>query len=202
MMTWYIIRHADKEQGDFYNPRLGHQDQPISQKGRQDGQKLSSFFSDKQIAAIYVSAYQRTRQTIEAVAQQLRLMPMVDERLNEIDNGRIEGLTEPEIQQAFPEVWRAYVERSADFRFPGGETGTEAQRRIVDFFEEKRLLHYPDNIILVSHDGLIRLLMCYLVNMPVYKRWNFQVDLCGLMEVAYQPDVAAWQLIRFNQACR
>ena len=29
-MTVYIIRHAHKEKGDFYNPRLRHQDEPIS----------------------------------------------------------------------------------------------------------------------------------------------------------------------------
>ncbi len=33
-MTFYIIRHAHKEQGNFYNPRLRHQDEPISQAGR------------------------------------------------------------------------------------------------------------------------------------------------------------------------
>jgi hypothetical protein len=29
MTTWYIVRHAEKEPGDFYNPRLRHQDQII-----------------------------------------------------------------------------------------------------------------------------------------------------------------------------
>ena len=43
-MKWYIIRHADKEQGDFYNPNLRHQDQPISEKGHLKAQKLISYF--------------------------------------------------------------------------------------------------------------------------------------------------------------
>jgi hypothetical protein len=29
MPTFYIIRHARKELGDFYNPRLRHDDEPI-----------------------------------------------------------------------------------------------------------------------------------------------------------------------------
>jgi hypothetical protein len=33
-MTWYILRHAEKEAGDFYNPKLRHHDEPISRKGR------------------------------------------------------------------------------------------------------------------------------------------------------------------------
>jgi probable phosphoglycerate mutase len=60
MPTFYIIRHAQKEKGDFYNPRLRHQDQPLSQQGREESLKLWSYLCDKQISAIYVSAYQRT----------------------------------------------------------------------------------------------------------------------------------------------
>ena len=199
MTTFYIIRHADKERGDFYNPQLRHQDQPISQKGREETHRLASFFSDQPISAIYVSAYRRTGQTIEHVAQAHQLTPIVDERLNEIDNGCIDGLADEEIQQKYPQVWNSYIERTADFRFPEGETGAEAQKRVVDFLEEKRQQYSSGNIILVSHDGLIRLLMCYLVNIPVYNRWDFQVEPCGLMEICYQPDFEAWKLIRFNQ---
>jgi broad specificity phosphatase PhoE len=178
---------------------LRHQDQPISPKGRLQAQKLVSYFSDQSIAEIYVSAYQRTGQTIEYVAQAQQLTPIVDERLNEIDNGSIDGLADEEIRQRYPEAWKGYTERSADFRFPEGETGTEAQKRIVDFLEEKRQQYRSGDVILVSHDGLIRLLMCHIVGIPVYKRWNFQVDTCGIMEINYQPDFEAWKLIRFNQ---
>jgi probable phosphoglycerate mutase len=201
MTTAYIIRHAEKESGDFYNPRLRHQDQPISQKGQEDAQKLSSFFLDKQISKIYVSSYQRTRQTIAPVASQLQLTPVIDERLNEIDNGCFDGLSEEEIRQRFPDIWNAFIERKSDFRFPEGETGTEAQKRIIDLLEQINRPPESGNIILVSHDGLIRLLMCYIMQIPVYKRWNFHVDPCGIMEISYQPDFQEWKLIRFNQLC-
>ena len=201
MATVYIVRHADKEKGDFYNSLLRHQDQPISQKGHKDAQKLCPFFSDKQISKIYVSAYQRTIQTISYVVQQLNLTPIVDDRLNEIDNGCIDGLTEEEIQQRFPDVWKAYLKRTADFRFPEGETGEEAQRRIIDVLEQMKQLPDISNIILVSHEGLMRLLMCYVMQIPVYKRWNFQVDPCGIMEISDQQEITEWKLIRFNQIC-
>jgi broad specificity phosphatase PhoE len=95
-MTWYILRHAEKEQGNFHNPQLRHQDEPLSTKGRRDAQKLVTVFADKPIAAIYVSAYQRTWQTVTDVAEQLQLTPIVDERLNEIDNGLVDEMTESE----------------------------------------------------------------------------------------------------------
>lgn len=198
-MTWYILRHADKEAGDFYNPRLRHRDQPISEKGRCEALRLCSFFENKPISEIYVSGYQRTRQTIERVAEHLRLTPIIDERLNEIDNGALDGLSDQEIEQRFPETWQAFMERKSDFRFPDGETGAEAQRRIVEFLHQRHQQHGCDNIIIVSHDGLIRLLACYVMSIPVFKRWDFHVDTCGTMEISYQPTFGSWKLVRFNQ---
>ena len=119
-MSWYILRHADKAKGDFYNPQLRHQDEPISQMGQEQAQKLGAYFADKEITRIYVSAYQRTGQTIAPLAGHLKLLPIVDERLNEIDNGLFEGATEEELRQKFPTELQALRERKAAFRFPEG----------------------------------------------------------------------------------
>jgi broad specificity phosphatase PhoE len=198
-MTWYILRHAEKERGDFHNPHLRHQDRPLSDKGRQEAQKWAGYFTDKAITAIYVSGYIRTRQTIQPAAEGLQIVPVVDERLNEIDNGRVDEMTEEQFRQAYPEEWKAYCARTADFRYPGGETGAEAQSRIMDFVAEKRLEHPGENIVVVSHDGLIRLWVCSILGLPVYRRGDIQMDLCGLTEVSYQEEFGRWKLIRFNQ---
>jgi broad specificity phosphatase PhoE len=198
-MKWYIVRHADKEKGDFFNPKLRHQDQPISAKGRIEAQELYSFFGDKAAARIFVSEYVRTEQTIRYVAQKMKRSPIVDARLNEVDNGLIEGLSGQEIQQKFPAIWNAFKERDSDFQFPEGESGEEALDRIKSFMEEKQEL--DKDLILVSHDGLIRLLVCHILGIAVYRRWDFRVDTCGIMEIEYQPEFERWKLIRFNQKC-
>jgi broad specificity phosphatase PhoE len=108
-------------------------------------------------------------------------------------------MTEHEFEQTYPEVWQAYVARTADFRFPGGESGTEAQEWVRDFFEEKRRQHKDSDILLVSHEGLIRQMMCYVMGLPVYRRGDFRVNLCGLTELSYQEEYGRWRLLRFNQ---
>lgn len=199
-MKIHIIRHAEKVKGAYHNPYLRHQDEPISDQGRQDAEKLWSYFADRPIAAIYVSEYRRTGETIASVAGRLGLQPVVDRRLNEIDNGVIEGLTDEDIQARYPEVWRGFAERTVDFRFPGGETGEEVGSRVASFLDEKRRQHAGAEIIVVAHDGLIRLLVCHILGLPVYHRWNFQIDFCGIVEIAAEGD-AGWKLIRFNQRC-
>ena len=198
-MKWYIIRHADKEEGDFYNPKLRHQDPPISEKGGLKAQKLFSFFSGKPIDRIYISEYIRTEQTIKYLAEKKEISPIIDRRLNEIDNGLIEGMSEKALQQRYPDVWSAFQERDRDFQYPEGESGEEAQKRIELYFKDKQASNA--NLILVSHDGLIRLIMCHILEIPVYRRWDFQVDTCGIMEIEYQAAFQKWKLIRFNDVC-
>jgi broad specificity phosphatase PhoE len=195
-MKWYIIRHADREQGEFYNPILRHQDGPISKKGHLQAQKLISYFSDKLIDKIYVSEYIRTQQTIKYVAEEKKLSPIIDGRLNEIDNGLIEGLSEQELKQNYPNIWQDFRDRDRDFQFPEGESGEDVLNRVESFFKEK--LKSNEDLILVTHDGLIRLLICYILGLAVYRRWDFKTDFCGIMEIEYQPGFKKWKLIRFN----
>jgi broad specificity phosphatase PhoE len=196
-MKWYIVRHAEKEKGDYYNPILHHQDEPISLQGHTETQQLWTYFCGKPIARIYVSQYLRTGQTIEYVANKIGLSPITDERLNEIDNGALEGLTDQQVQQKFPEIWKAFKEKNHDFQFPDGESGEAALRRIKSFIKEKQ--ESKEDILIVSHEGLIRLFLCHILRLPVYQRWDFRVDFCGIMELEYQPDDGNWKLIRFNQ---
>lgn len=195
-MNWYIIRHGDKEAGDFYNPELRHQDQPISAIGREEAKNLVSYFDGKTISKIYISEYLRTRQTSEALANKLGLSQIVDSRINEIDVGVIEGMTAEEINQQYPDMWQAFRDRDRDFQFPEGESGEEVLARIKSFFNEKQ--NEVGDIILVSHDGWIRMLVCHILDIPSYRRWDFQVDTCGIMEIEYQPEYGCWKLVRFN----
>lgn len=61
MTTFYILRHAHKEFGGYYNPALRHQDEPITAIGKEVSQRLWSFFCDKQISGIYISCISAPR---------------------------------------------------------------------------------------------------------------------------------------------
>lgn len=196
-MKWYIIRHAEKEKGDYFNPILRHQDEPISSRGLVESQKLWDYFSGKTINRVYISQYKRTGQTIEFTARKLGLNPIKDARLNEIDNGLLDGMTDPQIEKKYPKVWKGFLERDHDFQFPGGECGEDARKRIESFLLEKQMDN--ENLIVVCHEGLMRLWLCHLMGLPVYRRWDFKVDFCGIMEIEFNPDYEKWKLIRFNQ---
>jgi len=199
MTTWYILRHAEKEAGDFPNPDLPLPDEPITARGQRQAEALVPFFAGRPIATVYVSAYRRTLQTAAPAARALGLTPQVDERLNEIDNSGVARLSDAQIREKYPGIWKAYTERISDFRWPGGETGGEARDRVTDFLAAARLRHGEADGLAVCHEGLIRLLACALLGLPVTRRWNFEVNYCGLMEIRWQPEHNDWRIVRFNQ---
>jgi probable phosphoglycerate mutase len=193
----YFVRHADKAVGNSYNARLRHQDQAISSRGRKQSKDIRKYFGNKGITSIFVSEYLRTTQTIAPLAKRLKIVPTVDPRLNEIDLGNIDGMTDEDFKAKYPHIWKAYQDRNADFRWPGGETGSEAQARIVNFLEE--LKEKSGNCIAVAHDGVIRLLFCHLMQIPVYRRFDLQIGTACAMEIEWNQDSLQWNLLRYNQ---
>ena len=135
-MKFYLVRHADKAKGDYFNPRLRHNDQPVSKFGRKQASKIEKYFHKLSIKSIYVSEYIRTEQTARPLGRKLKIDPIADYRLNEIDNGIIDKLSDDELREKYTEVWAAFQDRDSDFRWPEGETGLEAQERIVSFIIE------------------------------------------------------------------
>jgi broad specificity phosphatase PhoE len=104
--------------------------------------------------------------------------------------------TEQQIEQRFPETWDVYRSRAVDFRWPGGETGAEAQSRIVSFLEETR--PRAGGNLVVTHGGIVWLLLCHLLNIPVYQGANFRVEPTGYVEIVASDSEKGWTIVRSN----
>lgn len=196
-MKIFIVRHGDKEQGDYYNKSLKHQDQPLSEAGKCKSKNLLDYFEQKEIKKVIVSEYLRTELTAKYIAENKGLQVIKDKRLNEIDNGIIESMSDVEIKEKYPEFWNDFYSYSKDVRFPDGETGEEVKARQKELLDE--LIRNGEDVLLVSHEGYIRLLMCHLLDIPTYKRNLFKVDLCGIMEIEYDNKIKTYKILKFNQ---
>ena len=196
-MRLYIVRHGNRENTpSYYNERLLHQDFPITVEGEENALRLAEYFAAHPVKKLYVSEYQRAAQTAAPVANRLGLKPIVDARLNEIDNGVIEQLTDEEIIARYPEFWRDFMGGQIDVRFPEGETGEEVKARQADLLLD--LIARDEDCLLISHEGYIRLLLCHILGLPVYKRRLFHIDFCGITELLYDQQLGAWKVLRVN----
>jgi broad specificity phosphatase PhoE len=196
-MNLYYVRHGEKETSGVYNPKTRHTDPPLTPNGFLQAKRLARYFENRDIQKIYVSRYLRTRQTAAPVAQLKRLPVIEDARIDEIDVGDTETLSYSEIASTYPGFWAAFQGHQQDVRFPGGETGEEVITRQDNFLKD--VTTNNEDILVVSHDGFLRLLVCNFLGMPVYKRYLFKTDYCGLSVFEYRDEEREWTIRAYNQ---
>ena len=194
-MKLYFIRHGEKENTLTINPLICHTDPALTENGFKQAIALVEYFKGEKIDYIYASEYLRVKQTAEPLAKEKGIIVKIDRRLNEIDNGIIETRSDKDIEERYPEFWKDFFEHKHDCRFPGGETGEEVQKRQMYLLEE--IKEKDGTYVLFCHEGYIRILMCTLLKMPVYHRYKFKYDYCGITEVILEQE--EWKVKRFNQ---
>lgn len=106
------------------------------------------------VDAVYSSPLERARQTAAPIAAARDLRVVVDRGLNECDFGEWTGA---ELQQLMkrPE-WQTVQRAPSTFRFPGGESFTEMQTRMVSTLDRLRAAHVGGTIVCVSHADTIK----------------------------------------------
>jgi broad specificity phosphatase PhoE len=196
-MIIYLIRHGERDTAsDYFSPELNHQDNPLTGVGRGQAERLAGYLSEKGIRKLIVSQYIRTQQTAMPVSQRLNLVPIVDWRVNEIDNGVIEQLDEMALQERHPETYARLQRMDQDFTFPGGESGADVKRRQDSLLAE--LITNDEIVAVFTHDGYIRLFLCNILGLEVFRRNRFRVDFGSVTELEYLKDYGEFRLVRAN----
>ncbi len=170
----WLVRHGQtawNEQGRF----CGHTDIPLSPFGLRQAHKLASQLQHKPITAIYSSDLSRARETAEIIAKKRLINIFFSPAWREIYFGMWEGLTYDEIATSSHEQLGFFTdpEHAAP---PQGETLTEVLQRVIPALHEIMQREQHGEIVLVSHGGVLRGLLCSLLGMPLRNQWQLRID--------------------------
>lgn len=163
-----LLRHGESE-GNAQARMQGRRDYPLTALGREQAARAGQFIAGQTLAfaAVYVSPLARAFETASIVAAQgVGPEPVVDEDLPEIGAGKLEGLSEPEIEVAYPEFMHRPLTVTGDFADYGGESYEDVQarvRRLLTRIEHRHRVK-EERVLLVGHGGfnyqLAKTLMC------------------------------------------
>jgi probable phosphoglycerate mutase len=127
----------------------------LADEGRtQAGVAAERIASLARVDAVYSSPLERARQTAAPIAAARGLTTIVDRGLNECDFGEWTG-AELKSLMKLPE-WQSVQRAPSTFRFPGGESFTEMQTRMVTCLDGLRADHPGGTIVCVSHADTIK----------------------------------------------
>ena len=157
--TYYFIRHAHS----IYTP--DEINRPLSDKGQASLAQLE-FLAYKSITAIYSSPYRRAIQTLEPLAQSLKLAIQTDKRLIERKLSS-QAIADRDFEQCLMQLWS-----QPTFSLVGGESNQQAQQRALAFLYELESKHQNEEIIISSHGNLICILLCAFDLSIDYNFWH------------------------------
>jgi alpha-ribazole phosphatase len=158
---------------------FGQYDIALSELGRAQACWLGDQLRSRQIAAIYASDLSRAHETAEIITRSLTMaLPIqISEVWRELNFGAWEGLTYAEIAAQYSHEL-SFFHDPVHQAPPQGETFMALVQRVQSAFRQLAhdAVHLPDgDIVLVSHGGVIRALLCSILSIPFERQWQLQI---------------------------
>ena len=161
MTRLLLIRHAEPDE-DARGRCYGRLDVGLSPRGLASAERLAENLGNVALDALYASPRLRAVQTAAALGGALT----VDDRLRELDFGRLEGRTYEEIEREQPELFRRWMETPTQVRFPGGESYADLGERVASAVDDVVAANRERTVALVSHGGVIRAALAVALGLP------------------------------------
>ncbi|MDH7578779.1 MAG: alpha-ribazole phosphatase [Bacillota bacterium] len=184
MTRLLLVRHG--QTGWNHDARYqGHTDIELSEAGFKQAQLLAQRLVREPVEAVYASDLRRAFETARIVAAPHKLQVQTVPELREINFGAWEGLTFEEIKTQFRELAANWYTSPAKIRIPQGETFAELKERAYNTVMELVKKHDPGTLIIVTHGGTIRAIICALLNIDLNHAFRIRQDNGALNIIEY-----------------
>lgn len=194
-----LIRHG-QTQWNSEKRYIGLTDQGLNEKGKSQALGLATALQETNPSAIYSSTLKRARQTASIISRACKIKPKLIAGLDEIDFGAWEGLTLDEIKNGDHSCkiydWQDLPD---DFQMPAGERWSDFQARVKKGFDEILAESSGETAVVITHAGVIKYSLCYLLKISPSNFWSFQIDHGSMTVVKIDKNQATITLL--NDTC-
>ena len=140
----------------------------------------------KGVDAVYASPLERTRETAAPIAKATGHKVKVDKGLLECDFGEWTGAKLADLRKR--KEWQAVQRYPSGFRFPGGESFTEMQLRMVGAVERLGAAHRGKTIVVVSHADTIKAATAHALGTHLDLFQRIVVSPCSVTAILQTPN--------------
>ncbi len=184
MLNIYLLRHGQTEQNlkGFY---YGNLDVDITSKGIKQIEYISNKVKNVTFDKIYVSNMKRALSSASIISRNKDISFIRDKRLNEMNLGVFEGKSYEDIQREYPKEFQKWSDDWKYYAPPEGESYVDFYERVKVFFQEILKLE-DENVLLVTHGGVIRSILTYVMGEDLDVFWKFGSKNGDLTLVKYE----------------
>lgn len=156
----------------------------LSDEGRAQAESAAARIATvRAVAAVYASPMERTRETAAPIARAVGRRVRTEKGLLEADFGDWTGAELSRLRRR--REWRAVQAHPSGFRFPGGESFSEVQARIVGATHRLVARHPGETIVLVSHADPIKAALNHALGAHLDTFQRIVVSPCSVSAVVY-----------------
>jgi probable phosphoglycerate mutase len=173
--TLYLIRHgepSEEYQGRFY----GQLDIPLSERGMKQSRATAERLSGIPFDAVYSSDLRRAGHLADLLAEPLDLPVRRLEVFRERSLGVLQGLTEDEMLERFPEEYASWSANRILHPVREGENYEQLRGRVLPAIATLVEAFAGMRIALVAHGGPIRVALGHVLGMPLENVFHLVVD--------------------------
>ena len=173
MIKIYIARHGETT-WNAEGKIQGRSDPDLSPKGYTQSLRLLEKLKERPISAIYTSTLKRSILTAEPIAQHLGLPIRKRSELDEIAFGIFEGVKFTEVEGHLRQEWDRFKENRLTYHIPGAENYTDVAERVNPLKEKVLREHEGQDILIVAHRGVNRMLVGLLLEISLEEALNIE----------------------------
>jgi probable phosphomutase (TIGR03848 family) len=158
----------------------------LADSGRQQAERAAARIAEiDKVDAIYASPLERARETAAPIAKALGLRTHIERGLLECDFGEWTGAELSKLMK-LPE-WTTVQRAPSTFRFPGGESFSEMQHRIVSTIDKLRAAHTGGTIVCVSHADPIKAAVAHALGTHLDLFQRIVISTCAVSVLVFTP---------------
>ncbi len=148
----------------------------VTKKSRDCEIALRAACNDNKLAAVYCSDLSRAVKSAEIIAQPYGLIPTQSPHLRERSFGIWEGMTFLEIKEKYPVEFESWADNPVEYGPMGGESTIKVKERIIPELDRIVKNHSGENIAIVAHGGINRIVLCHILGMPLENIFRIEQD--------------------------
>lgn len=179
MSTLLLVRHGETALNSAQR-YWGSTDVELGELGLEQAERLRQTLADRKIDVIFASELQRAHKTARIIAAEHEPDVAICPELNEVNFGEIEGMTFQEATEHFPDLVKLWVVGDPKMQYPGGESLGGFYERVSGFIRRLKDIAPEETALIVAHSGVLRLLMCHLLDIGRDNWWRFHLDFASL----------------------
>lgn len=196
----FLIRHGEAAVPDQDGRYFSKTPVPLTPEGEQQAARAADLLRTVALDAIWSSDLLRTRQTAEVIAGAADVAISWDERLQEVDTGKLDGSRRADLEQHYPR-FLPWIDAGfkqgfagsggsldANLRFPEGESVADGSVRAVAAFRDIAARHLGGCVAVVSHAWVTSTILCHVLGLPVTEYFRFGMVNAGVTLVRVGAD--------------